>query len=237
MTDMPPFSEAGCAIRIIETREEREQAFRLRHTVYCQKLGWVAARADGRERDRYDPGSTTLGVFATDGQILGLVRLIPPGRPFMLEDDFRVLLRPGYRVRKGPDTVEVTRLTTRPQPPRALGAPPIASLLYKAIYRWSRARGVRFLYIVVESRFLRHLRHRGLPCIPLGPPYRFGEGPPVVAALLDRALFERQADANPTPFCEWLRGDGPIHRTARPWRWPGRDYARSASPWHCRDET
>ncbi len=237
MAEMTPFREGGYTIRVVETCEEREQAFRLRHAVYCQKLGWVPACPDGRERDRYDPGSTTLGVFADDGQLLGLARLIPPERPFMLEEDFRALLQPGYRVRKGPDTAEVTRLTTLPQGTRTSGATPIASLLYKAIYRWSCAFGVRFLYIVVEERFLQHLCHRGLPCIPLGPPYRFGEGPPAVAALLDRALFERLTDARPTPFGAWLKGDGPIARTARPWRSPGRDYARSASPSRCRDET
>ncbi len=216
MASLPPFREGECTIRIIQTREERDQAFQLRHAVYCQQLGWVPACPDGRERDRYDPGSTTLGVFADHGQLLGLVRLIPPDRPFMLEDDFRALLPPGYRLHKGPDAAEITRLTTLARGMRSPGAAPVASLLYKAIYRWSCAGNVRFLYIVVETRFFERLRRRGLPCIALGPPYRFGAGPPVVAARLDRALFERLADAHPIPFCHWLRGDDPISHTAQP---------------------
>lgn len=237
MAALPLFREAGYTIRIVETDEEHDQAFRLRHAVYCEQLGWVPACPDGRERDRYDPGSTTLGVFADHGQLLGLVRFIPPERPFMLEGDFRALLRPGYRLPKGRGTAEVTRLTTLPCGMRPSGAAPIANLLYKAIYRWSRACGVRFLYIVVETRFLEHLRHRGVPCVALGPPSRFGAGPPVVAALLDRALFERLACARPTPFCEWLKGGGPISRTARPSRSRAHDFARLASPSRCRDET
>ncbi len=237
MAALPLFREAGYTIRIVETDEEHDQAFRLRHAVYCEQLGWVPVCPDGRERDRYDPGSTTLGVFADHGQLLGLVRLIPPERPFMLENDFRALLRPGYRLRKGPDTAEITRLTTLSRARRPSGASPIASLLYKAIYRWSRACEVRYLYAVVETRFLEHLRHRGLPCIALGPPYGFGAGPPVVATLLDRALFERLACARPTSFCDWLREDGPTSRAARPWRSREHDCARLASPSRCRGET
>ena len=103
MAVMAPFTESGLTVRIVDTPEDREQAFRLRHAVYCQRLHWVPPRPDGREHDGYDEGSTTVAVFAADGRILGLVRFIPPGRPFMLESDFcRLLTRfPGTQMIKG----------------------------------------------------------------------------------------------------------------------------------------
>ncbi len=235
MADIAPFTEGGLTVRVLETREDRDRGFRLRHAVYCQKLRWVASRPDGRECDDYEDGSTTVGVFTGDGSIVGLVRLIPPGRPFMLDHDFRPLLPPGYRLPKGPDYAEITRLATLPPP----ASPPFAvsSLLYKAIYRWARARGVRFLYLVVETRYLRHLRRRGLPCVPLGPPRRFGAGPLCIAARFDRQALERQTGADPTRFQHWLKAEAPASREAPPWQSPGRDYAPPACAWHCPHET
>ncbi|RCN59397.1 acyl-homoserine-lactone synthase [Acidiferrobacter thiooxydans] len=237
MADIAPFTEAGLTVRVLETREDRDRGFRLRHAIYCQKLGWVAPRPDGLECDGYEDGSTTVGVFAGDGALVGVVRLIPPGRPFMLDHDFRPLLRPGYRLPKGPDYAEITRLATLP--PAAGAARPlgVSSLLYKAIYRWACARDVRFLYLVVETRYLRHLRRRGLPCVPLGPPRRFGTGPLCIAARFDRQVFECHTDRRPTRFHHWLKADAPVSREASPWQWPGRDSAPPACAWHFPHET
>ena len=237
MADIAPFTEAGLTVRVLETREDRDQGFRLRHAIYCQRLHWVAPRPDKRECDGYDDGSTTVGVFAGDGAIVGLVRLIPPGRPFMLDHDFRPLLQPGYSLPKGPDYAEITRLATLP--PATGAAPPLAvsSLLYKAIYRWARARDVRFLYLVVETRYLRHLRRRGLPCVPLGPPRRFGAGPLCIAARFDRQAFECHTGGDPTRFHHWLKAEAPTSREASPWQSPERDSAPPACAWHSPHET
>lgn len=237
MADIAPFTEGGLTVRVLDTPADRDRAFRLRHAVYCQKLRWVAPRPDGREYDRYDDGSTTVGVLTADDQIVGLVRLIPPGRPFMLDHDFRPLLRAGYCLPKGPDYAEITRLATRPAPIGTTRPLAVSSLLYKAIYRWACARGVRFLYLVVETRYLRHLRRRGLPCVPLGPPGRFGAGPLCIAARLDRRAFEHQADDSPTRFRDWLKADAPVSPEAPPWQSLGRDYERLACAWHFPYET
>ena len=237
MADIASFTEAGLTVRVLETREDRDQGFRLRHAIYCQKLGWVAPRPDGREWDDYDDGATTVGVFAGDGSIVGLVRLIPPGRPFMLDRDFRPLLKPGYRLPKGPDYAEITRLATLPPTPGETRRPSVSSLLYKVIYHWACARDIRYLYLVVEIRYLRHLRRRGFPCVPLGPPRRFGTGPLCIAARFDRQVFECQTDSRLTRFHDWLKADAPVSREASPWQSPGRDYAPPACAWHFPHET
>ena len=151
---------------------EHEQAFALRHAVYCQRLGWVPARGDGRERDDFEDGAVSLGALDARGTLLGVVRLIPADRPFMLERDFAPLLK-GRRLAKSRDCAEVTRLATRRVPGLASGA--IAALLYDGIYRWSRRHGVRFLYFVVETRYHRILERLGFPCRALGPACRLGE--------------------------------------------------------------
>ncbi|WP_298140038.1 acyl-homoserine-lactone synthase [Acidiferrobacter sp.] len=237
MADIAPFQEGGLTVRTLETCEDRNQAYELRHEVYCKTLRWVAPRADGREYDRYDEDATTLGVFAANGVLAGLVRLIPPGHPFMLDDEFRALLSPGHLLPKGPEYAEVTRLTTRPgviKTPRPLL---VSDLLYKAVYRWACVHGVRFLYLVVEARYLRHLRRRGLPCVPIGPARRLGAGPACLAARLDREDFEQQAVSCPTRFREWLKADAPTARAVPPWRSPERDCAPPACASRCPYET
>lgn len=233
MADITPFVEGGLAVRVLETGEDQDQAFRLRHAIYCQKLRWVAPRPDGRECDDYEEGSTSIGVFTDAGRITGLVRLIPPGRPFMLESDFRPLLPPGHRLAKGPDTAEITRLATLPPPSAAAGAPGVSSLLYKAIYRWACARGVRFLYLAVETRYLHRLRRRGLPCTPLAAPRRLGEGPLCVAAQLDRTALEQRTEGASESFRAWLTADAPAGPESPPWRSPARGCAPGACAWRC----
>lgn len=236
MADITSFTEGGLTVRVLATREHREQGFRLRHAIYCEKLRWVAPRDDGREYDDYDEGSTSIGVFTTDGQIVGLVRLIPPGRPFMLDHDFRPLLQPGYCLVKGPDYAEITRLATVPAPAGTVRPLAVSSLLYKGIYRWACAHGVRFFYLVVETRYFRHLHRRGLPCVPLGPPRRFGAGPLCIAAQIDRRAFEQHA-GDSAGFHDWLKADVPVAQEVPPWQSPEPDCAPPACAWRCPYET
>ena len=55
----------------------RDHAFRIRHEVYCEELGFEPLRADGRERDRYDAQSLHCLIRSLNtGQFVGCTRLI-----------------------------------------------------------------------------------------------------------------------------------------------------------------
>ncbi len=204
MNDHFGFTDNGLAIRILETPEDHLKAFRLRHAIYCQALGWVKGRPDGQECDDYETGSTSIGAFTEDNGLVGVVRLIPSDRPFMLEREFVALVGADHNIKKGADTVEVTRLATRRGSRSPRSSLPISCLLYKAIYHWSCRNGIRFLYLVVETAYLRTLRQWGFACSPVGPARILGCGEPCVAALLDWHAFRAQAQVRPSLFTNWL---------------------------------
>jgi N-acyl amino acid synthase of PEP-CTERM/exosortase system len=59
------------------TDELREQAFRIRHQVYCEELNYEPARADRRETDEYDPQSLHCLIRAVaTGVYVGCTRLV-----------------------------------------------------------------------------------------------------------------------------------------------------------------
>ncbi|GAB4169167.1 MAG: hypothetical protein OHK0026_12320 [Rhodocyclaceae bacterium] len=66
------------------TDELRDEAYRLRHAVYCEELGWEPLRPDGLESDEYDAHSLHCLIRAKkDGRFAGCTRLIlaRPGEP------------------------------------------------------------------------------------------------------------------------------------------------------------
>lgn len=230
MHDQLALTEHGLTIRTLESPEDHIKAFQLRHEVYCRTLAWVKGRADGQERDDYEEGSTSIGAFTEDNTLVGIVRLIPSVRPFMLEREFRGLLSPDHVIKKQTDTVEVTRLATHPTSRSPQPSMPISCLLYKAIYHWSCRHGVRYLYLVVETAYLRTLRRWGFPCSPLGPAQVLQHDQPCVAALLDWHAFRVGAQARPSPFASWLMELHPTSPTPPPALSPERDCVPSTCP-------
>lgn len=227
MNDRFGLTDNRSTVRILETPEDHLQAYRLRHAIYCRALAWVKGRPDGLERDDYEEGSTSIGVFTEDNRLIGLVRLIPSERPFMLEREFLALVGPDHGIRKQADTVEVTRLATRRTPRSQRPSVPVSCLLYKGIYHWSCCHGVRYLYLVVETPYLRTLSRWGFPCSVVGQPRVLDRGRPCVAALLDWNVFRALALEHPSPFTSWLM-DGHQSSPAPPLGpWPEPGYAPS----------
>lgn len=199
------FCEAGCSVRSLESHEDRVQSYQLRHKVFCERLGWVPPNAPRLEIDRYDQVAIPLGVFSETGVLVGFVRFLPSDHPFMLESEFANLLAPGYQIRKGPDTVEISRLAVAPDTERNGQSRAHFSILLKGLYQWSIINSVRYAYMEVEKRFLRVLHALGFPCVPIGP---FTSLPPAgaesVAAILDWALFRAQNATNRPAFLAWM---------------------------------
>ena len=87
-----------------------EAYFRLRKRIFCDKLGWVEARPDGLEADRFD---TMFNVFilCTDpesGELAGGVRLMPTTGPTLLHSVWSHMLPSGDEFRS-PSIWEATR--------------------------------------------------------------------------------------------------------------------------------
>jgi acyl homoserine lactone synthase len=209
------FYEAGYRVRSIECEEDRIQAYRLRHLVFSQILGWVPPSPTGLEIDRYDRSAIALGVFLESGKLAGLVRFLTPDQPYMLETEFAELLVPGHDLRKEADTVEISRLTVAPSKKSGGLFPGHLYMILKGLYQWSLVNEIHYAYMEVEKRFWRALRILGFPCEPIGPIKKLPPaGAESVAAILDWEAFRSQNRIRRPAFLNWITT---VQSTAAPW--------------------
>ncbi len=199
------FMEGPYCIRVIEDPQDYAKAFLLRHKIFCEELGWIPCVPYRLEIDEHDMWATSLGVFSPAGSLLGLVRLLPPERPFMLEREFATLVPPDYEIRKGRDTAEVTRfIAGRGIPGHGPYTSHIAALIYKALYQWSLRNDIRYLYFVVNKKFLRALRLSGFPCELIGPLKPLQAEVDAVAVSLDWEAYRRRNQRHKKQRLHWM---------------------------------
>lgn len=82
--------------------------FRLRHSVFKERLGWDVTSHEGMESDDYDNLDPVYMVFRNGSQIDGCWRLLPTTGPYMLKDIFPGLLC-GEPAPKDPKIWEISR--------------------------------------------------------------------------------------------------------------------------------
>lgn len=199
------FYEGEFLVKTLETREDLTRAYRLRHRVFAERLKWVPERADRLEADVYDAWSTSIGVFANDARLLGLVRMTHGPVPFMLESEFSACLVGNHRVRKETDTAEITRLAVDPEiADRGLSAR-LMKVIFKGMYQWCLLHNVRYTYMVVEHRLLRVVQRMGWPCQAIGEPVAL---PPAevlsIGGLLDLNEFRFRASTCRPAMLDWV---------------------------------
>jgi N-acyl-L-homoserine lactone synthetase len=224
------FVEDDLSVREIVEKKDYLRAYHLRHKVYCDNLQWVESSPDKLEIDRYDFFSTSLGVFETGGDLLGVIRIIPSDSLFMLEKEFLPLVSADHRIRKECDTAEITRLTTLvPHHLAVIKQHRVSMLLYKGVYHWSLLNGVRYLYFVVETRFLRVLNRVGFPCVPIGPVTTLGRGVQTIAVILDWEAFRLEASLSQPHFFQWISNRPQVNQKREPLLQPEHDSVLLAS--------
>jgi len=199
------FREGEFFVKALESEEELRQAYHLRHRVFAERLKWVPERNGQIESDVYDAWSTSIGLFSSQLQLLGMVRMTPAPLPFMLESEFSGCLVGSHHVRKELDTAEITRLAVDPTiTDRGLSVKVMRTLI-KGSYQWCLANDVRYTYVVVENRLIRALRLMGWPCRQIGEPVAL---PPAdvlsIAALIDLDEFRANATLERPDILEWF---------------------------------
>lgn len=92
-----------------------EAMFRMRATVFDDRLGWNVTVIDGREIDRFDAEDPLylLSVDKRTGALQGAVRLLPTTGPNMLRDVFSVLVPGGAP--ESPLVWESSRFAVNPE--------------------------------------------------------------------------------------------------------------------------
>ncbi len=165
--------EGGCIRKDLRGDGEKCQAYRLRHRVFSEELGWVPRTTDQMETDEYDSHAVPIGILDGQKRILAYARLVLPDRAFMIEREVSCLVSSNHRVRKEDNTAEVSRLCVSPEARNAsvsgrFGTHSLSMLPYKRIYHWCARNRVRYVHIVVDCKIYRLFWAKGFPCPPWG---------------------------------------------------------------------
>lgn len=178
---------------------EREASFRIRHSVYCEDLGWEAPSASGMETDAYDLHSLHCLVKSrASGEYIGCVRLVlvAPGDehaplPFertcadvidrsvfdpaafpraIVAEVSRLAIVGQYRRRKSEETTPGTLQDSDFGSALRPRFPWPLVGLYMGVFATADRHGLEKLFLLAEPRLLRHLNKIGIVNRQIGAP-------------------------------------------------------------------
>lgn len=161
---------------------------RYRHKVFVERLGWPLRCADGLEFDEFDRDDTVHVVALDDARIVGIARLLPTDRPYLLGSVFRKLLG-GAPAPGSAEVWELSRFAAIDLDAPVTGrqvhiSSPAALALLRASMDCARLRGARSLVSVSPAGAERLLRNAGIPARRLGPILDF-DGQALFACSID----------------------------------------------------
>lgn len=171
---------------------EMEQAYRLRHNVFVDEMGWTDLRKpDGREIDQFDDGRALHMLYIEEDRVLGYQRMLPSMRPHLLTEVLPHLCEGDFPV--GPHIWEWTRYcVTRQHRDRGRILSPVGNLLLSAIVEWGLASGVQKLIIEMNPLWLLRLVQLNFRVTPLGLPQQIGKDSIIaVTAAFDRRTLKK----------------------------------------------
>lgn len=151
--------------------------FKLRYTVFHERLGWNVKAENGLERDRFDDLPEVAYALAKheSGSVDACWRLLPTTGPYMLRDTFPELLH-GQPAPMSDDCWELSRFavaTDRVGTANVtFGEMPMALMRESADF--ALANSIARYVTVTTPVMERMLRHRGLHVHRIGPAVRIG---------------------------------------------------------------
>lgn len=151
--------------------------FKLRYSVFHERLGWNVKSEDGLERDSFDnlPDVAYVLAKSADGSVDACWRLLPTTGPYMLKNAFPELLH-GQPAPMSDDCWELSRFavaTDRVGTANAtFGEMPMALMRQSA--EFALANNIARYVTVTTPGMERMLRHQGLHVHRMGPSIRIG---------------------------------------------------------------
>jgi acyl-homoserine lactone synthase len=169
-----------------------EQAYRLRHEVFVEEMGWTDLRKpDGREIDQFDDGRAVHMLYLEGGRLKGYQRMLPSMRPHLLSDVLPHLC--DGELPSGPHIWEWTRYcVAKDHRDRGRILSPAGNFLLSAIVEWGMENGVSNIIIEMNPIWLLRLVQLHFMVTPLGIPKDTGkESIVAVTAAFDRRTLVR----------------------------------------------
>jgi acyl-homoserine lactone synthase len=164
--------------------DEMEQAYRLRHQVFVEELGWTdLAKPDGREIDQFDDKHAVHMLYVEQDKVLGYQRMLPSTRPHLLSELMPELCEGERPV--GSHIWELTRHCVERRHREKTGriASPTANALLSGMVEWCLQHGVSTVIVEIEPATLLRLVQLHFRPLPLGLPTRIA-GRDTIAATL-----------------------------------------------------
>lgn len=202
------FLDQELRMKTLITEEDKEEAYRLRHQVFAEELGWVPKNENGLEIDSYDSDCTMVGLFVHN-RMIGCFRILLPTQQFMIEKEFNAIIG-DYKIIKTPITIEVTRFCLagdirKYKVSTNFGTFPVIMALEKAFYNWCRCNDKDIAYMVVSKFFFRLLNLLGMPCSAIAPAATMPDGVVALAAISSWTAFEEFNDKKNPALLSWFR--------------------------------
>jgi len=207
--------------------------FALRFAVFCEECNFLSPNdyPNGLESDDYDSGSAHFAARNPDHRVVGTSRLVlvgsettfpyeahcdtfanfrPPDRAASAEVS-RLAVDRTYRRRAGDSLSGVNTLDlkgprhpgTRGGSDKRVNAPLLVLGLYREMYRYSRANGIRYWYAAMEKPLAKVLAMYGFAFTPIGPEQDYYG--PVTPYLGDLRDLEELVRGYKPELLEWFQ--------------------------------
>ncbi len=201
---LPEFLNLGAGFRkyfqAIPALDEdlRRSAYRIRHAVYCEELGYEPVRDDGLETDEFDARSVHCLLRTLGGDFVGCIRLVltdagNPSSPLPFErlcataldrtivdparldrsriaEVSRLAVVSRYRRRRGEQKVPVAINESDFGTPERPRFPYLAMGLYLGMLAQARHHGVETLFMLTDRRLAKQLSRLGASMRTIGTP-------------------------------------------------------------------
>lgn len=150
--------------------------FRLRHSVFHDRLGWDVSSESEMERDEFDQCNPVYTLVKGDSQkVEGCWRLLPTTGTYMLKDVFPCLLH-GKPAPQHPKVWEISRfaLSKFKREDGGFSFCEVAVRMLRSIVDFADQQGVEHYVMVTTVAVERLMRKLGLEVHRFGPPMRIG---------------------------------------------------------------
>ncbi|MGY3929881.1 autoinducer synthesis protein AhyI [Aeromonas encheleia] len=149
--------------------EVENELYRFRKRVFSDRLGWDVESHRGLERDSFDKPDTHWVLIEDEQGLCGCIRLLSCAQDYMLPSIFPAALA-GELAPRCADVWELTRLAIDASraPQLDNGVNELTCVIFREVYAFARAQGIRELVAVVSLPVERIFRRLGLPIERLG---------------------------------------------------------------------
>ncbi|PKQ73808.1 acyl-homoserine-lactone synthase [Aeromonas sobria] len=149
--------------------EVEQELYRFRNRVFSDRLGWDVESHRGLEKDNFDTPDTHWVLIEDNEGLCGCIRLLSCDQDYMLPSIFPSALA-GEVAPRSNDVWELTRLAIDASraPQVRNGVSELTFIIFREVYAFAQAKGIRELVAVVSLPVERIFRRMGLPIERLG---------------------------------------------------------------------